>query len=77
VTSAVIAGLVWALENPNAGIVETDEIDFRRCLQIQRPYLGNVRGKYTGWNPLKDKLSMFPRDIDIKDPWQFRNILVH
>jgi homospermidine synthase len=77
VTSAVIAGLVWALENPNAGIVETDEIDFRRCLQIQRPYLGNVRGKYTNWNPLKDKLSMFPRDIDLKDPWQFRNILVH
>ena len=25
VTSAVLAGMVWALENPNAGIVEADE----------------------------------------------------
>ena len=35
VTSAVLAGMVWALENPKAGIVEADELDFRRCLEIQ------------------------------------------
>ena len=34
VTSAVLAGMVWALENPKAGIVEADELDFRRCLEI-------------------------------------------
>jgi homospermidine synthase len=33
VTSAVLAGMVWALENPTAGIVEADEIDFKRCLE--------------------------------------------
>ena len=32
VTSAVLAGMVWALENPNAGIVEADEMDFDRLL---------------------------------------------
>jgi homospermidine synthase len=53
VTSAVLAGLIWAIENPNAGIVETDEMDFRRCLEIQRPYLGPLIGVYTDWNPLK------------------------
>src|SRR5262249_1149615 len=31
VTSAVLAGMVWALENPKAGIVETDQPDFHRC----------------------------------------------
>ena len=40
VTSAVLAGIVWMLENPDRGIVEADEMDFRRCLSIQRPYLG-------------------------------------
>ena len=40
VTSAVLAGIVWMLENPDRGIVEADEMDFRRCLEIQRPYLG-------------------------------------
>ena len=38
VSSAVLAGMVWALENPTAGIVEADEMDFHRCLEIQRPF---------------------------------------
>jgi homospermidine synthase len=76
VTSAVLAGMVWALENPNAGIVEADEVDFRRCLEVQTPYLGPVTGHYTDWTPLKDRPGFFPEDIDTSDPWQFRNILV-
>jgi homospermidine synthase len=76
VTSAVLAGMVWALENPNAGIVEADEVDFRRCLEVQLPYLGPVEGHYTDWTPLTDRPGFFPEDIDESDPWQFRNILV-
>jgi len=76
VTSAVLAGMVWALENPNAGIVETDEMDYRRCLEVQLPYLGPVEGYYTDWTPLKDRPGLFPEDLDESDPWQFRNILV-
>jgi homospermidine synthase len=77
VTSAVLAGVVWALENPAAGIVETDDMDHERCLAIQRPYLGNVAGFYTDWTPLTDRPGLFPEDIDPADPWQFRNVLVH
>ncbi|SOC36934.1 homospermidine synthase [Rhizobium subbaraonis] len=76
VTSAVLAGMVWALENPNAGIVEADEMDYRRCLEVQRPYLGPVEGHYTDWTPLEGRPGLFPEDLDTKDPWQFRNILV-
>ena len=76
VTSAVIAGMVWALENPNAGIVETDAMDFQRCLEVQRPYLGTVKGYYTDWTPLKNRPGFFPENLDTSDPWQFRNILV-
>jgi homospermidine synthase len=76
VSSAVLAGMVWALENPKAGIVETDEMDHARCLKVQRPYLGPVVGVYTDWTPLTDRLGFFPEDIDTSDPWQFRNILV-
>ena len=76
VTSAVLAGMVWALENPEAGIVEADEMDYRRCLEIQRPYLGPVKGYYTDWTPLTDRPGLFPEDLDEKDAWQFRNILV-
>ena len=48
VTSAVLAGMVWALENPKAGIVEADELDFRRCLEVQTPYLGPGRRRLYG-----------------------------
>ena len=76
VTSAVLAGMVWGLENPQAGIVEADELDFRRCLEVQRPYLGPMIGRYTRWTPLEDRAVLFPEDIDREDPWQFKNVLV-
>jgi len=77
VTSAVLAGIVWMLENPDRGIVEADEMDFRRCLEIQRPYLGPVVGHYTDWTPLKDRGRLFPEGVDRDDPWQFSNVLVN
>ena len=64
VSSAVLAGMVWALENPNDGIVEADEMDFCRFLEIQMPYLGPVKGFYTDWTPLNDRPGLFPEDID-------------
>lgn len=76
VTSAVLAGMVWALENPEAGIVEADEMDHQRCLEVQLPYLGPVKGYYTDWTPLEGRPGLFPEDIDESDPWQFRNVLV-
>jgi homospermidine synthase len=75
VTSAVLAGMVWAIENPAAGIVETDEMDYKRCLEVQRPYLGPVTGVYTDWTPLKDRNSLFEETIDRRDPWQFSNMI--
>jgi homospermidine synthase len=76
VTSAVLAGIVWMLENPDRGIVEADEMDYRRCLELQRPYLGEVFGQYTDWTPLDDRGVLFPEDVDRSDPWQFGNVRV-
>src|SRR5260370_8513144 len=52
VTSAVLAGMVWALENPTAGIVESDEMDFHRCLEIHRPYTAPANVFYPHSTPL-------------------------
>ena len=60
VTSAALAGMVWALENPQAGIVEADEVDYQRCLEVQLPYLGPVKGVYTDWTPLDGRPGLFP-----------------
>ncbi len=72
----VLAGVIWALENPNAGIVEPDEIDFERILDISLPYLGDMVGAYSDWTPLIDRDRLFPEDIDRSDPWQFKNFRV-
>src|SRR5579863_5385132 len=45
VTSAALAGMIWALENPARGIVEPDELDHKRIIEICRPYLGQVLGE--------------------------------
>ena len=75
VTSAVIAGMAWALRNPSAGIVETDEMDHAFCLAVQRPYLGRVEAHYTDWTPISTRWAQFAEEIDETDPWQFRNVL--
>ena len=76
VTVAVLAGVIWAMENPNQGLVEPDEMDFRRNLEICMPYLGPVSGEYTDWTPLHERERYFPEDLDKSDPWQFKNVRV-
>ncbi len=73
---SVLSGVIWAMENPERGMVEPDEMDFRRNLEICRPYLGPVVGEYTKWTPLVDRERLFKEDLDRVDPWQFKNVLV-
>ena len=68
--------MIWAIENPNRGIVEPDEIDFERILEIARPYLGEVVGVYADWTPLQDRERLFPEPVDTNEPWAFGNFRV-
>jgi homospermidine synthase len=76
VTAAVLGGMIWAIEHPRAGVVEPEEMDFRRVLEIARPYLGEMVGVWGDWTPLADRERLFPEDLDRDDPWQFKNIRV-
>lgn len=76
VAAGVLGGMVCAIEQPMAGIVEADELDWRRVLEVAKPYLGPVVGAYTSWTPLDNRAALFPEDVDPTDPWQFKNILV-
>lgn len=76
VTAAVLAGVIWAIENPQRGVIEAEDMDHRRILAIASPYLGDMVGSYSEWTPLQDRAVLFPEDLDRDDPWQFRNVLV-
>jgi homospermidine synthase len=76
VTIAVLAGMIWAIENPDRGVVEPEYMDFERVMEIAIPYLGEVVGVWGAWSPLQDRGVLFPEDMDTSDPWQFKNVRV-
>ena len=51
-------------------------MDFKRPLEICRPYLGTVVGEYTDWTPLYQRGELFAEDVDTSDAWQFKNVRV-
>lgn len=76
VAGGVIAGIIWAIRNPRRGIVEAEDLDYAEILKIAEPYWGGFVGEYTQWNPIKGRNMLFPEDIDVMDPWQFKNFRV-
>ena len=68
--------MVWALQNPQAGVVEPDDLDHAQVLAIARPYLGELVGVYADWSPLQGRSRLFKEDLDLQDPWQFKNFRV-
>ncbi len=76
VTASVLGAMVWAIENPNRGVVEPDDISYSRVLEIAGPYLGEVVGEYSDWTPVQDRGGLFNEAIDPACPWQFANFRV-
>jgi homospermidine synthase len=76
VAAGVLAGVVWALQNPQASVVEPDDLDPAQVLAIARPYLGELVGVYADWSPLQGRSHLFQEDLDLQDPWQFKNFRV-
>jgi homospermidine synthase len=76
VVAGILGGMLWALRNPDAGLVEPDDLDHRVVLDAAMPYLGEVAGVYGDWTPLKDRSPLFDEERDEEDPWQFLNFRV-
>jgi homospermidine synthase len=76
VVAGILGGMVWALRNPDAGLVEPDDIDHETVLEVAMPYLGDVVGSWADWSPLHGRSPLFPEEMDKDDPWQFINFRV-
>jgi homospermidine synthase len=76
VVAGILGGMVWALRNPDAGVVEPDEIDHELVLDVARPYLGEMAGVWGDWTPLHDRTALYDEKADASDPWQFVNFRV-
>lgn len=49
VAAGVLSGLVWIIENPNCGLVEPEQVDFERALEVASQYLGTLKGHWSKW----------------------------
>ncbi len=75
-SAGVLSGVIWAMNHPNTGVVDPDEMGFGEVMEVALPYLGEMVGVYTDWTPLEHRGTLFPEETDRDDPWQFKNILV-
>jgi homospermidine synthase len=76
VVGGILGGMVWAMRNPSAGVVEPDDIDDQLVMEIATPYLGELVGVYGDWTPLEHRCPLFEEPADHDDPWQFINFRV-
>jgi homospermidine synthase len=76
VVAGILGGMVWALRNPDAGLVEPDDLDHETVLEIATPYLGEVAGVWGDWTPLQGRSPLYTEEADDEDPWQFVNFRV-
>lgn len=76
VVAGILGAMVWAMKNPTAGVVDSEEMDHEVVLGVAKPYLGEMLGVYTDWTPLQDRGRLFPEKIIREDTWQFENFRV-
>eukprot|EP01038_Epipyxis_sp_PR26KG_P007772 gene7772-10558_t len=77
VVAGVVSGLVWMLENPTVGIIEADDMDYTRVLEIADAYLGTIVDQTTSWTPIESQTTYHGAEVGIDDVnWQFDSFLV-
>jgi homospermidine synthase len=80
VAIGVIAAVMWMIENPDRGFCVPDDLPYDYVLKISKPYLGQWISKPSDWTPLKHYRNHFKGynhpNLDLKDPWQFKNFLI-
>ena len=61
VAAGVLAGVVWVIGHPRAGLVEPSDLPHDEVLDIAAPYLGELHGVRSEWRPPAGR----------GDDWQF------
>ena len=80
VAISVVGASMWMMENSSEGVRVPDDLPHDYILKIAKPYLGRWISQPKDWTPLQNRDRTFDRhnkgDLDLRDPWQFKNFLV-
>jgi len=79
VAIGAVSGAMWAIENPDQGVLEPDELPHEYILKIAKPYLGKLISEPSDWAPFTNYQVFFKENpdayLDNKAPWAFKNFL--
>jgi homospermidine synthase len=53
VVSSIIAAMEWMKENPNLGIIESEDLDYEFIYNVVEPYWAPIAKQYLTWHPGK------------------------
>ena len=76
VTAPLISAILWAIKNPNMGVMEADNLPYQEILNVVNPYIEPLVGTYTDWTPIENVNQLSKRIVDSNCPWQFINFIV-
>jgi homospermidine synthase len=80
VAISVVAASMWMIEHPRVGVRVPDDLPHDYVLNISKPYLGQFISVAEAWTPLKHYANAFHGfnrpQLDLSDPWQFKNFLI-
>jgi homospermidine synthase len=79
VAIGLVAGIMWAIENPDEGVCRPEDLPHEYVLKIAKPYLGSFVSKEFEWSPKKNYTNWFPerkdQELDEKNLWGFHNFI--
>ena len=79
VAIGLVAGICWMIENPDSGVVRSEDLDTDFILTLARPYLGTYISKEFEWSPDKNYINSYQErkdnEIDKDNLWGFQNFL--
>jgi homospermidine synthase len=77
VACGVVAGLLYAIKNPNMGVLNPEDVPHDFVIEVTKPYLGTFISQEYDWFPTKFRTNYFPENKDLepdkKEKWCFQN----
>lgn len=72
VAAGVLCGMIWAILNPEKGVVEPEGMDSDFILRVVAPYMGQVYGVWTDWSPVEKDTEHHSKE----NHWGIQNVIV-
>ena len=79
IVAGVFSGIMWAINHPTSGMVESHEMDYKEILKVAKPFLGNngtLVEAFSDFTPLKHRSKLFKEEVDEANVWSIQNFLV-